>query len=274
MRPPLPNSPILQWFLDRFQKPTPPQAGAWPRIADGANVLIISPTGTGKTFAAFLSVLNQLAIEHEAGKLKQQLRAIYVSPLRALSYDLEKNLRQPLAEVYGADPPIRVGLRSGDTSSNERQKQFDRPPHILLTTPESLSLLLTQKKWQPVLETVQWIIIDEIHAMAENKRGAHLSISIERLADLVDARGTKLQRIGLSATVAPVQEAAQFLAGTNGSCEIIDTSAAKKIDIRVYSPLGKNPYPPGGYTGERLIAELGRLVQANRTTLIFTNTRS
>ena len=274
MRPPLPNSPILEWFEKRFHKPTPPQAGAWPRIAGGANVLIISPTGTGKTFAAFLSVLNQLAIEHAAGKLKQQLRAIYVSPLRALSYDLEKNLKQPLTEVYGSAPPIHVGLRSGDTSSGERQKQFDRPPHILLTTPESLSLLLTQKKWQPTLETVQWLIVDEIHAMAENKRGAHLSISMERIADLVAARGTKLQRIGLSATVAPVEDASRFLVGTNGACEIIDTSAAKKIDMRVYSPLGKNPYPPSGYTGERLIAELGRLVQANRTTLVFTNTRS
>lgn len=274
MRPPLPPSPILEWFEKRFHKPTPPQAGAWPRIAAGANVLIISPTGTGKTFAAFLSVLNRLAIEHAEGKLKQQLRAIYVSPLRALSYDLEKNLKEPLHEVYGANGPIHVGLRSGDTSSVERQRQFDRPPHILLTTPESLSLLLTQRKWQPVLETVEWITVDEIHAMAENKRGAHLSISVERLADVVAARGTKLQRIGLSATVAPVEEAAKFLVGTTGTCEVIDTSAAKKIDLRVYSPLGKNPYPPSGYTGERLIAELGRLVQANRTTLVFTNTRS
>src|SRR5437868_5762594 len=135
MRLPLPNSPILEWFQKRFQKPTPPQSGAWPRIAAGANVLIISPTGTGKTFAAFLSVLNRLAVEHAEGKLKQQLRAIYVSPLRALGYDLEKNLKEPLQEVYGATAPIHVGLRSGDTSSVERQKQFDRPPHILLTTP-------------------------------------------------------------------------------------------------------------------------------------------
>src|SRR5205085_9525136 len=124
---------------------------------------------------------------------KRYLRAIYVSPLRALSYDLEKNLKQPLTEVYGSDAPIHVGLRSGDTSSSERQKQFGKPPHILLTTPESLSLLLTQKKWQPVLDKVQWIIVDEIHAMAENKRGAHLSISIERLAHLAGERGGKLQ---------------------------------------------------------------------------------
>src|ERR1051325_11134034 len=126
MRMPLAKSPIVDWFEARFHKPTPPQAGAWPRIAEGGNVLIISPTGTGKTFAAFLSVLNQLAVEHAEGKLKPQLRAVYVSPLRALSYDLEKNLREPLHEVYGADSPIRVGLRSGDTSSVERQRQFDR----------------------------------------------------------------------------------------------------------------------------------------------------
>jgi ATP-dependent Lhr-like helicase len=271
---PLPESPVLEWFRGKFKTPTPPQAKAWPLIAAGKNVLIISPTGTGKTFAAFLGVLNELSREHAEGKLKQQLRAIYISPLRALSYDLEKNLNEPLAEIYGREAPIRVGLRSGDTSPNERQKQFDRPPHILLTTPESLGLLLTQKKWQPVLETVQWVIIDEIHAMAENKRGAHLSISIERLGDLVASKGRVLQRVGLSATVAPVQEAAKFLVGTPGECEIVDTSAAKQIDIRVYSPLGKNPYPPSGYTGERLIQELGRLAMANRTTLVFTNTRS
>lgn len=243
-------------------------------IAQGRNVLIISPTGTGKTFAAFLGVLNKLAREQAEGKLKQQLRAIYVSPLRALSYDLEKNLSEPLSEIYGKEGPIRVGLRSGDTSPSERQKQYDRPPHILLTTPESLGLLLTQKKWLPILQSVQWLIVDEIHAMAENKRGAHLSISVERLAETVAGAGGNLQRIGLSATVAPVKEAAQFLVGTQGECEIVDTSAAKKIDLRVYSPLGKNPYPPSGYTGERLIAELARLIQSNRTTLVFTNTRS
>lgn len=274
MRVPLPDSPVLEWFRKRFEKPTPPQEKAWPRISEGANVLIISPTGTGKTFAAFLSVLNQLAVEHAAGTLKQELRAIYISPLRALSYDLEKNLNAPLAEIYGQDPPIRVALRSGDTSPGERQKQLTRPPHILLTTPESLGLLLTQTRWQPILETTQWIIVDEVHALAENKRGAHLSISVERLERLVAGRGGRLQRIGLSATVAPVEEAAQYLVGAGGACEIVDTSAAKKIDLRVYSPLGKNPYPPSGYTGERLIAELARLIQANRTTLVFTNTRS
>lgn len=285
--PLLKKSPVTNWFEARFNEPTPAQKAAWPLIEAGKNVLIVSPTGTGKTFAAFLSVLNELALLHERGELRNTIYCIYVSPLRALSYDLEKNLHAPLREIYGEPSPIRVGLRSGDTTQNERQKQLTKPPHILLTTPESLALLLSQEKWLPHLSTVQWIMVDEIHALAENKRGAHLSISLERLtainvprascwrsSDSPARRWRHVQRIGLSATVAPLNEVAQFLVGTNGSCEIVDASSTKKVDLRVYSPLGKNPYPPSGYTGQRLIHELGRLVQENRTTLVFTNTRS
>jgi ATP-dependent Lhr-like helicase len=288
--PLLQKSPVTRWFESRFADPTPAQTAAWPLIQAGKNVLIVSPTGTGKTFAAFLSVLNELALLNERGDLRDTIYCIYVSPLRALSYDLEKNLHEPLREIHGAKPPIRVGLRSGDTTQGERQKQFTRPPHILLTTPESLALLLSQEKWLPHLSSVRWLIVDEIHALAENKRGAHLSISLERLSNLRrtgvspvppsevqecwTAGTPALQRIGLSATVAPLQEVAQYLVGTHRSCEIVDVSASKKVDLRVYSPLGKNPYPPSGYTGQRLIHELGRLVQENRTTLVFTNTRS
>jgi ATP-dependent helicase Lhr and Lhr-like helicase len=272
--PLLQKSPVTTWFESRFADPTPAQAAAWPLIDAGKNVLIVSPTGTGKTFAAFLSVLNELALMHERGELRSTIYCIYVSPLRALSYDLEKNLNGPLREIYGEKPPIRVGLRSGDTTQNERQKQHATPPHILLTTPESLCLLLSQEKWLPHLSTVRWMIVDEIHALAENKRGAHLSISLERLSVLNSQHSTNLQRIGLSATVAPLSEVAQYLVGTRRACEIVDVSAAKKVDIRVYSPLGRNPYPAAGYTGQRLIRELGRLVQENRTTLVFTNTRS
>jgi ATP-dependent Lhr-like helicase len=272
--PLLEKSPVTRWFESRFSAPTPAQTAAWPLIEAGQNVLIVSPTGTGKTFAAFLSVLNQLALLHERGELKNTIYCIYVSPLRALSYDLEKNLNDPLKEIYGTTSPIRVGLRSGDTTQSERQKQLTKPPHILLTTPESLCLLLSQERWLPHLSAVRWVIVDEIHALAENKRGAHLSISLERLSTLNSQPSTSLQRIGLSATVAPLKEVAQFLVGTNRDCAIVDVSAAKKIDLQVYSPLGKDPYPPSGYTGQRLIHELGRLVQANRTTLVFTNTRS
>ncbi len=317
MQSPLQPSIITEWFAKNYPEPTPAQREAWPKIQAGGSVLIVSPTGTGKTFAAFLAVLNELALLHERGELKNTIYAIYVSPLRALGYDLEKNLSRPLREVFGADSPIRVGLRSGDTTSYERQKQFTRPPHILLTTPESLSLLLSQPKWLPHLATVRWFIVDEIHALAENKRGAHLSLSLERLDALVrmqqnpgldrgkdssspqpspplnGGEGARrageeaplqtdssaplprtLQRIGLSATVAPLSEVAQFLVGSRGVCDIVDVGSVKRMDLRVYSPLGKNPYPPSGYTGERLIRELAKLVQQNRTTLIFTNTRS
>ncbi|MDX1950814.1 MAG: DEAD/DEAH box helicase [Verrucomicrobiota bacterium] len=267
---------VTEWFLKKYPDPTPAQREAWPKISAGHNTLIISPTGTGKTFAAFLGILNELALLHSAGHLKQAIHAIYISPLRALSYDLRKNLQLPLDEIYGSKPPVQVGLRSGDTTPSERQKQFDHPPHILLTTPESLSLLLSQAKWVPVLENVRWIVVDEIHALAENKRGAHLSLSLERLEHLVCSgqQNASLQRIGLSATVAPVAEVARYLVGGERDCSIIDVSAAKKIDLKVYSPLSKNPYPQSGYTGERLIRELARLVCENRTTVIFTNTRS
>jgi ATP-dependent Lhr-like helicase len=282
-RLPLKASPVTDWFSKTFDEPTPAQLSAWPHIEAGRNVLIISPTGTGKTLAAFLSVLNELALLETAGELKQTIYAIYISPLRALSYDLEKNLQTPLSAIYGGKPPIHVGLRSGDTSSYARQQQFHSPPHVLLTTPESLSILLSQPRWLPHLSSVRWLIIDEVHSLAENKRGSHLSISLERLDALVSSPlnpnlnrnpHLSLQRIGLSATVAPVREVAAFLCGANRRCEILDVSSAKKIDLRVYSPLSRNPYPPSGYTGQRLINELARLITQNRTTLIFSNTRS
>ncbi len=273
--PLLRKSPVTEWFQGKYPEPTPPQAQAWPKIESGHNVLVVSPTGTGKTLAAFLAILNDLALQEQSARLPRKIFALYVSPLRALSYDLEKNLAGPLQEIYGSESPIRVALRTGDTTSNERQKQFANPPHILLTTPESLLVLLSQRKWLPILQSVRWVVVDEIHALAENKRGALLSLSLERLQQLVAEKGNPpLQRIGLSATVAPLDQVASFLVGPNRPCDIIDVSTAKKIDLQVYSPLGRNPYPPAGYTGVRLIRELARLVEKYRTTLVFTNTRS
>lgn len=281
----LPDSPVTRWFAARHAAPTPAQAAAWPLVAAGRNVLIVSPTGTGKTLAAFLAVLNDLALAHERGALTDTLHGLYVSPLRALSYDLEKNLNGPLREIYGEAPPIRVGLRTGDTTPHERAKQAARPPHLLLTTPESLGLLLSQEKWLGVLRHVRRVIVDEIHALAESKRGAHLGLSLERLEHLRAAaappadpkhgsRDPGLQRIGLSATVAPLDEVAGFLAGAGRECEIVDVSADKRIELDVYTPLRREPYPAAGYTGERLLRELAALVQTHRTTLVFTNTRS
>ncbi|MDB6150510.1 MAG: helicase [Chthoniobacter sp.] len=269
---PAENSRVFAWFHQRYGKPTPAQSAAWPLLARGANVLIASPTGTGKTFAAFLSVLDALVREADAGELREVIHCVYVSPLRALSYDLEKNLGEPLRELFGEKSPVRVQLRSGDTTSGQRARQFTKPPHILLTTPESLCVLLSQEKWLPLLSHVRWLIVDEIHALADSKRGSHLSLSVERLAAL--SNGAAMQRIGLSATVAPLPEVARFLAGTQGQCEILDVSTTKKIELRVHTPLRKNPYPEAGYTGQRMIKELGDLIAKHRTTLIFSNVRS
>lgn len=268
------ESTVFRWFRKRFGEPTPAQREAWPRIAAGQNVLIASPTGTGKTFAAFLAVLDELTRQQEAGTLTDSIHCIYVSPLRALGYDLEKNLAEPLREMFGEKPPIRVELRSGDTGQSQRARQFARPPHILLTTPESLCLLLSQERWIPRLATTRWMIVDEIHALADNKRGVHLSLSIARLAALRESTGARLQRIGLSATMAPLSEVAHFLTGTTGECEIVDVAAAKRVQLRVYTPLRKDPYPEAGFTGQRLVRELGGLIAKHRTTLVFSNTRS
>jgi ATP-dependent Lhr-like helicase len=170
-------------------------------------------------------------------------------------------------------------MRTGDTPGSARAHQKARPPHILLTTPETLCVLLSQPSWLPILRTVRWAIVDEIHALAEGKRGVHLSLSLERLAALtaepgIAHPGHNLQRIGLSATVAPLDEVGRFLTGTEGSCALVDATAAKKIHLRVHTPLRKDPYPEGGYTGQRLIRELAGLIRAHRTTLVFTNTRS
>jgi ATP-dependent Lhr-like helicase len=266
------ESEVFEWFRGKYGDPTPAQREAWPRIQRGENVLIASPTGTGKTFAAFLCVVDQLAQMHRRNELANAIHCIYVSPLRALSYDLEKNLNGPLGELFGKKPPIRVELRTGDTTSGVRARQFVRPPHILLTTPESLCLLLSQEKWLPVLGQARWLIVDEIHALAENKRGSHLSLSIERLAAL--ALPHRLQRIGLSATISPLPEVARYLSGTQGQCAIIDVTTKKRVELRVHTPLRKNPYPEAGFTGERLVKELGELIKKHQTTLVFSNTRS
>ena len=245
---------IHDWFARRHGQPTPIQAAAWPVIAEGRHVLIVSPTGTGKTLAAFLGVLDALAQEHAEGRLGESLRCLYVSPLRALGYDLAKNLQAPLQEIYGETSPIRIGLRSGDTSTTERQRQFNHPPHLLLTTPESLCLMLSQEKWLPKLATVRWIIIDELHALAENKRGAQLTLTLERLEQVIASslsasgassgpsdpshRAPLLQRIGLSATVHPREDAAAFLGGTGRDVSIIEAPTAKRMDLRVYATGG------------------------------------
>jgi len=273
-------SPVSRWFEQKFPSPTPAQAAATPVILSGHHALIVSPTGTGKTLAAFLGILHQLSIEHANGALTPTLHALYISPLRALAHDLNKNLNGPLSECYPEGSPIGVAIRSGDTDPSERRRQFTQPPHLLLTTPESLGLLLSQERWIPHLANVRWVVIDEVHALAGNKRGADLSLSLERLTHVLrkthpsPPHRSRPQRIGLSATVAPVDAIAAFVAGVDRPCSVIQAPTSKRMDLRVYTPLQREPYPVAGFSGVRLLGELARLIRRHRTTLVFTNTRS
>jgi ATP-dependent Lhr-like helicase len=261
---------LAKWFGKKFQTPTDVQTRAVAQVLAGRSVLISSPTGSGKTLAAFLGVFDDLLRREAEGALPTGVVAVYVSPLRALAYDLQKNIRQPLIDL-GLDETIRVGLRTGDTTLKERAAQKRRPPHILVTTPESLALLLSQESWLPVLGARRFLVVDEIHALAENKRGTHLMLSAERLEALVPR---PLIRIGLSATIAPLEVVGQFLTGMRAPCEIVTSTTPKKAVVEVFSPLRKNPYPPAGYTATRILKELAGLLTSFRTTLIFTNTRS
>src|SRR2546422_3536906 len=214
--------PVLaRWFEEKFGSPTEPQQRGWPAIQSGAHTLIAAPTGSGKTLAAFFAALDQLFRDGLAGKLKDETRVVYVSPLKALSNDIHKNLEEPLAGIRaallaseGRDVDVRAAVRTGDTPASKRQALARRPPHILVTTPESLYLLLTSQSGRKVLSTVRTLIVDEIHAVVGNRRGSHLSLSMERLAALVQR---PLQRIWLSATQKPIELIAPFLLGSHGT---------------------------------------------------------
>ena len=261
---------LARWFVKKFKTPTDVQLRAVEHVLAARSVLISSPTGSGKTLAAFLGVFDYLFRLQSADALPAGIVAIYVSPLRALAYDLQKNIRRPLADL-GLEDKIRIGLRTGDTTLKERAAQKRKPPHILVTTPESLALLLSQISWLPALGQRRFLIVDEIHALAENKRGTHLMLSAERLESLVPA---PLCRIGLSATIAPLEVVGNFLTGLRAPCELVTNAVPKKAVVEVFSPLRKNPYPPAGYTATRVLKELAGLLGSFRTTLIFTNTRS
>ncbi len=192
---------VRDWFTSAFAEgPTPAQERAWPPIAGGEHVLLISPTGTGKTLAAFLAILDRLFREHEAGTLAPGLRCVYVSPLRSLSYDVEHNLKLPLEEIRRRlnceRSPVRVGVRTGDTSAHERRKLRLQPPHVLITTPESLSLLLSQTSWLDHWRGVEHIVVDEVHALVPTKRGADLAVSLERLSAAAMARPAADRALG------------------------------------------------------------------------------
>src|SRR5712692_1014866 len=220
---------VAAWFAQSFAAPTAAQAQAWPAIHAGRHVLVAAPTGSGKTLAAFLAAIDGLVRQGLNGGLRDETQIVYVSPLKALSNDIRRNLEGPLAGIREAlraqglaDVEIRTWVRTGDTPAGERASMRRRPPHIVVTTPESLYILLGSESGRAMLATARTVIVDEIHAVAPNKRGAHLALSLERLASLC---GDRLLRIGLSATQKPIETVARFLvgAGDKTACRIIDT---------------------------------------------------
>jgi ATP-dependent Lhr-like helicase len=284
----IPFHPLLsRWFAEQFkQGPTAPQAEGWPHIAAGESTLIAAPTGSGKTLAAFLWSINKLIERGLSGGLEERTSVVYVSPLKALGNDIEKNLRRPLAEIlklaeaeghFLQFPEIRVAVRSGDTPAAERRLMIRRPPHILITTPESLYILLTSEQGRRMLRTTETVIVDEIHAVAGDKRGAHLALSLARLEALAEK---PLQRIGLSATQKPVEEIARLLIGTerigeNGrpDCVIVDVGHKRALELSIdvpdaeLGPIASQEVWNDIY--QRIVAQ----VKSHRATLVFVHTR-
>src|SRR5262245_16800002 len=276
---------IARWFEEKFGSPTEPQQRGWPAIQAGSHVLIAAPTGSGKTLAAFYAELDLLFRDGLAGKLTDETRVVYVSPLKALSNDIHKNLEEPLAGIRtalkastGQDIDVRSEVRTGDTPASKRQAIIRKPPHILVTTPESLYLLLTSASGRRVLGTVRTLIIDEIHAVVGNRRGSHLALSMERLAALVPGR---LQRIGLSATQKPIEEVAQFLIGRGGrpgelpapDGTILDFGYTRKMDLAIELPGSPLEAVMSNEVWAEVYGRLADLIAAHRTTLVFVNTR-
>jgi len=256
----------------------------WPEIQAGRQVLISAPTGSGKTLAAFLAALDGLFRQGLEGPLPDETQVVYVSPLKALSNDIQKNLQEPLAgiraliqETEGRDIAVRAEVRTGDTTAAQRLAISKKPPHILVTTPESLYLLLTSESGRRLLRTVRTLIVDEIHAVVDDRRGAHLALSVERLQALTQR---PLQRIGLSATQKPIEEVARFLVGSHGvdaagkpDCAIIDAGHIRELDVAIELPKAPLEAVMSNEIWEEVYHRLAELIQAHRTTLVFVNTR-
>jgi ATP-dependent Lhr-like helicase len=271
---------VEEWFRRTLGSPTPAQENAWKELAAGNDVLVSAPTGSGKTLAAFLLCLDRLVRAALDGTLEDRTDAVYVSPLKALSNDIQKNLERPLAEITALAaerglmlPPIRVALRTGDTTASDRQKMARRPPHILVTTPESFYILLTSEKGRASLATTRTFILDEIHAVVDDKRGAHLALSASRLDDLVLKAGGRVpQRIGLSATVRPLDEVARFVK-PDGNIRIVDSGHRRKLDIAVEVPRDELGAVATNEMWGEIYDRIAELILSHRTTLVFVNTR-
>jgi ATP-dependent helicase Lhr and Lhr-like helicase len=269
---------VAAWFSRTFDEPTEAQTRAWPALAAGEHVLVAAPTGSGKTFAAFLSAIDQLVKEGLGGPLPDETRVVYVSPLKALSNDIQRNLEAPLNGIREElmalglpDVEIRAAVRTGDTTQAERAGMRRRAPHIVVTTPESLYILLGSESGRAMLSTCRTLIVDEIHAIAGNKRGAHLSLSLERLQALT---GRSLTRVGLSATQKPIEEVAKFLTGAHPvPCTIVDSGHVRKRDLALEIPAAPLEAVMSGEVWTQVYDRLAALVAEHRTTLVFVNTR-
>ena len=279
---------VHAWFTQKFGTPTAAQAEAWPLIAAGRNVLITAPTGSGKTLAAFLAGLDRLVrggkdlgtgdgAEQANGQLPHHTFIVYVSPLKALSNDVRRNLETPLAEIQTlaeqmghALPNIRTAVRTGDTSAKERRDAVRKPPHVLVTTPESLYILLTSESGRRSLKNVRTVIVDEIHALAADKRGSHLALSLERLEALV---GSPLQRVGLSATIAPIESATKLLVGSRPAPDVVNTTRPRTLDLAIETPQDELGAVCTNEQWAEIYDRLANLARQHRTTLVFVNTR-
>ncbi|HZI59794.1 MAG TPA: DEAD/DEAH box helicase, partial [Pyrinomonadaceae bacterium] len=292
---------VASWFGRTFPSPTDPQLQAWPEIKKQRHTLIAAPTGSGKTLAAFMSAIDDLVRLGVDGQLDDTTHVIYVSPLKALSNDVQRNLQTPLEgiqkELQAMGLPevnIRTLVRTGDTPASERTAMTKRPPHVVVTTPESLYILLTSEGGRRMLETARTLIVDEIHAIVSDKRGSHLALSIERLEQLVKLRNSDceirnsesairnspLVRIGLSATQRPIEEVARFLVGTANinadntpQCTIVDSGHARKLDIGVELTDSPLQAVMSGEVWEEVYDRLAQLIRQHHTTLVFVNTR-
>ena len=269
---------VSEWFVRKFGTPTEPQELGWPFILAGKTTLICAPTGSGKTLAAFLACIDRLVRKAIAGELEDKTEVLYVSPLKALGNDIQKNLDSPLGEILQLAgergylmPEIRTAVRTGDTLMHERRAMQKRPPHILVTTPESLYILLTADKSREMLRSIKTVIVDEIHAVADDKRGTHLAVSLERLDVLTGHRST---RIGLSATQKPIEVIAQFLAGS-GQPEpsVVEIAQRRQFDLAVEVPSSELGPIASNEMWDELYRRIAALVQDHRSTLIFVNTR-
>src|SRR6202165_2790226 len=269
---------VAEWFVKKFGTPTEPQELGWPHILAGRTTLISAPTGSGKTLAAFLACIDRLVRKALAGDLADRVEVLYVSPLKALGNDIQKNLEIPLGEILAMAgehgllmPEIRTAVRTGDTLMPERRAMLKRPPHILVTTPESLYILLTAEKSREILKSVETVIVDEIHAVVDDKRGTHLALSLERLEALTHRPP---QRIGLSATQRPIELIAHFLAGSGRPDPVIvQIGHQRQVDIAVEVPASELGPVASHEMWDEIYDRIAELVRQHRSTLVFVNTR-